>query len=78
LSYQPLSKVYCAGKNQYKLVNQYVEVAVKNNKFTNFKKGIEWAQFLDINIRWLRDKEPTKENLDYVYTIMKKAVYISL
>lgn len=59
-------------------MNQYVEVAAKNNKCTNLNKGFEWAQFLDINIRWLRDKEPTKENLEYVYTSMKKAVYISL
>jgi len=69
---------YCAGKNQYKLVNQYVELAAKNNKRSDFKKGIEWAQFLDIDIRLLRDKEATEENLEYVYSIMKKADYISL
>lgn len=69
---------YCAGKNQYKLVNQYVEAAAKNNKRTDFKKGIEWAQFLGIEIRWLKAKEPTKENLALVYTTMKKANYGTL
>lgn len=69
---------YCAGKNQYKLVNQYAEVAAKNNKWSEFKKGIEWAHFLGIDIRWLREKEPTKENLEFVYTIMKKANYGAL
>ncbi len=39
---------YRAGKNQYKLVNQYVEVAAKNDDRRGFKKGIEWAQYLDI------------------------------
>lgn len=66
---------YRAGKNQYKLVNQYVEVAAKNDDRRGFKKGIEWAQYLDIKIRWLRNDEPTAEKLDYVYYMMQKARY---
>ncbi len=66
---------YRAGKNQYTLVNQYVEVAAKNDDRRGFKKGIEWAQYLDIKIRWLRDDEPTEEKLDAVYFIMQKARY---
>jgi len=69
---------YCAGKNQYKLVNQYVEVAAKNNKWSEFKKGIEWSQFLGVEIRWLRKNEPTKENLDFVFYMMKTANYGAL
>ena len=69
---------YCAGKNQYKLVNQYIELAAKNNKWIDFKQGIEWALYLDIKIRWLREKEPNKQNLDFVYTIMKKANYTDM
>lgn len=66
---------YRAGKNQYKLVNQYVEVAAKNDDRRGFKKGIEWAQYLRIQIRWLRDDEPTDEKLDYVYYMLKRARY---
>ncbi|MCV4342647.1 hypothetical protein [Pseudomonas capsici] len=66
---------YRAGKNQYKLVNQYVEAAAKNDDRRGFKKGIEWAQYLGIKVRWLRDDEPTEEKLDYVYFMLKLARY---
>ncbi|OGB25184.1 MAG: hypothetical protein A3I66_19035 [Burkholderiales bacterium RIFCSPLOWO2_02_FULL_57_36] len=66
---------YRAGKNQYKLVNQYVELAAKNDDRRGFKKGIEWAQYLGIKVRWLRDDEPTEEKLDYVYFMLQKARY---
>jgi hypothetical protein len=66
---------YRAGKNQYKLVNQYVEVAAKNDKRQCFKKGIEWAQYLGIKVRWLRDDEPTEEKLEFVYGMLKMARY---
>lgn len=40
-----------------------------------FKKGIEWAQYLGIKIRWLRDDDPTEEKLDYVCYMLKIARY---
>jgi len=66
---------YRAGKSQYALVNQYVEVAAKNDKWQCFKKGVEWARYLGIQIRWLRDEEPTKEKLLSVFEIFKMARY---
>jgi len=66
---------YRAGKNQYKLVNQYVEVAAKNDDRRSFNKGLEWAKYLGIKVRWLRDDEPTEEKLDYVYFMLKIARY---
>ncbi len=66
---------YRAGKNQYKLVNQYIEVAAKNDDRRGFKKGIEWAQYLGIKVRWLRDDEPTEDKLDYVCNMLKIARY---
>ncbi|OHC26707.1 MAG: hypothetical protein A2Y50_08490 [Pseudomonadales bacterium RIFCSPLOWO2_12_59_9] len=66
---------YRAGKDQYKLVNQYVEVAAKNDKRQCFKKGIEWAQYLGIKVRWLRDDAPTDENMELVYGMLKIARY---
>jgi hypothetical protein len=67
---------YCAGSHQYLLVNQYIELAAKNDKRRDFKRGIEWATYLGIEIRWLRKDEPTQEKLQFVYEIMKKAVYV--
>lgn len=66
---------YCAGGHQYLLVNQYIELAAKNEKWRDFKRGIEWATYLDIEVRWLRKDEPTDENLKFVFEIMKKAAY---
>ena len=45
---------------------QYVELAAKNDDRRRFKKGIEWAQYVGIKVRWLRDDEPTEKKLDYV------------
>ncbi|PCR94582.1 hypothetical protein CP336_19685 [Pseudomonas fluorescens] len=66
---------YRAGKQQYDLVNQFIEVAAKNDSRRRFKKGIEWAQYMNIKVRWLRDDEPTEEKLDYVYHMLKRARY---
>ncbi|PHR17760.1 MAG: hypothetical protein COA41_11635 [Sphingopyxis sp.] len=66
---------YRAGGNQYKLVNEYVEVAAKNGKWMWFKQGIAWAQYLSIQIRWLRDEEPTDEALQFVYDMFRRARY---
>lgn len=69
---------YCAGKSQYKLVNQFVEIAAKNEKWSEFKKGIEWAKYLDIEIRWLRKQDANKENLESLFKWMKKSTYGAL
>jgi len=66
---------YRAGQHQYKLVNQFVELAAKNDKAIPFKKGVEWATYIGLQIRWLRDKEATQENLDFTRYIMKRANY---
>jgi hypothetical protein len=66
---------YCAGGHQYLLLNQYIELAAKNDKWRDFKRGIEWATYLGFEVRWLRQDEPTEENLQFVFEIMKKAVY---
>lgn len=66
---------YCAGGHQYLLLNQYIELAAKNDKWRDFKRGIEWATYLGFEVRWLRQEEPTEEKLQFVFEIMKKAVY---
>lgn len=72
------SAKYCAGHQQYKLVNQYVELAAKNDKRREFNRAVSWAHYIGLEIRWLRSKELTEENLDFVFTMMKRAVYPSL
>ncbi len=69
---------YRAGSYQYKLVNQYLESCAKNNQKGKFKKGLEWANYLGIEIRWLRDKEQTKENIDFAFFVFRKANYVHL
>lgn len=66
---------YSAGRHQYLLVNQFVELAAKNDKKQAFKKGIEWATYLGLKVRWLRDKEQTPENLDFASYVLKMATY---
>lgn len=69
---------YSAGKNQYLIVNQYIELAAKNNSWKVFKKGVSWADYLGISVRWLRDKEPTEDNLRATFELMKKGRYLDL
>jgi hypothetical protein len=66
---------YRAGRFQYDLVNQFVEIAAKNRKEIAFDKGIDWALYIGLEIRWLRDKEPSQENRDIVRCIMERADY---
>lgn len=60
---------YSAGDLQYPLVNQYLEVVAKTKQWRLFKQGVRWANYLDIPVRWLRDKEPTDENIRNAYGI---------
>lgn len=69
---------YRAGRNQYLLVNQCIELAAKTDRWKSFKKGVEWAQYLGISIRWLRDQEATEEALQFVFAMMKKGTYAQL
>lgn len=68
---------YCAGAHQYLLVNHYIELAAKNDKWKEFTQGVHWATYLGIEVRWLRKSPTTKENLEFVFEMMKRAVYSS-
>jgi hypothetical protein len=69
---------YTAGSQQYKLVNQYIEICAKNNKWRDFKRGVYWANYLGIDIRWLRETDNSEEDLKIAYEIMKKIFYPEL
>jgi len=69
---------YCAGNKQYQLVNQYIELAAKTDRWICFKKGVEWAQYLGLSVRWLRDREPSMDNLKDTFEMMKRVQYGTL
>ncbi len=66
---------YCAGAKQYTLVNQYIELAVKAGDRVAFRNGVRWARYIGSEVRWLRDKELTQENIDFTWYIFERARY---
>ncbi|KAF5059531.1 hypothetical protein DSECCO2_335060 [anaerobic digester metagenome] len=66
---------YSAGKHQYKLVNQFIEICAKNNKWRDFKRGVCWANYLGLEIRWLRGMDSTEDDMKFAYELMKKVIY---
>jgi hypothetical protein len=67
---------YAAGTEQYLLVNQYIECCAKNDKKIDFKKGIAWANYVGIKVRWYRNlKDESDEALDITYTYLKMGRY---
>lgn len=66
---------YRAGRYQYTLVNQYVELACKNDDEVAIRQGIDWATYIGLELRWLRDNDHTPDNLDVMRAILKKANY---
>lgn len=69
---------YAAGHNQYLLVNQFVECCAKNNKWREFKKGIAWANYLGIDVRWHRGFDESEDRLKNTFDMLKIAHYTQL
>lgn len=67
---------YCAGASQAKLVNRYIELAAKTDRWKSFKKGVEWARYLGISVRMLCEEEPTDDRLRAVFGFMKKVQFL--
>lgn len=61
---------YSAGDLQYLLVNQYLEVMAKTNRWLDFKQGALWASYLDLPVRWLRDRGPTDANIRKAFIVL--------
>jgi hypothetical protein len=63
---------YSAGRDQYKLVNQYIESCAKSNKYKDMKKAVAWANYLGIKVRWLRgwDDSELEESLKVLFNFM--------
>jgi hypothetical protein len=67
---------YRAGKEQYQLLNQYIESCAKQNEWLNFKKGVAWATFVGLEVRWVRDDHDSPKALKKAFDIFKTANYI--
>lgn len=63
------------GKDSYLIANQYAESCAKNNKWSEFKKLIKWANFNNVKIRWHRGFDESDEGAKYAYEILKIANY---
>lgn len=67
---------YLAGESQYKLINQYIESCAKKNDFKAFKKGVAWANYIGLKVRWIRGMEDESDNsLKTAFIILKQAHY---
>lgn len=66
---------YRAGHAQYEIVNQYVEMAAKCGTHQEFQRGVSWARYIGLDIRWIRDLPLTLENLKFAKTILQRATY---
>ncbi|WP_375176605.1 hypothetical protein [Marinobacter mobilis] len=68
---------YRAGRNQYLLVNLYMELCAKNNRRLKFKKALDWANYAGIKVRWIRSEEQTQETIDVAFEFFRVANYVT-
>lgn len=66
---------YRAGRPQYEIVNQFVEMAAKRGDAAAFRRGVHWARYIGLQIRWIRDAPLTTKNLRFAMEILGRATY---
>lgn len=66
---------YRAGSQQYKVVNHYVELAAKVQDRVSFRRGVNWARYVGVQVRCLRDRDPTPENLEFAMEVLRRSRY---
>jgi hypothetical protein len=66
---------YRAGARQYPIVNHYIEMAAKAGDRVAFRRGVQWARYVGLSVRWLRDEEATPDRLDVVMEMFRRARY---
>lgn len=69
------SAKYRAGRAQYEIVNQYVEMAAKCGTTQDFRRGVTWARYIGLPIRWIRDRPLSANNLAFAKVILQRATY---
>jgi hypothetical protein len=68
---------YRAGSNQYKIVNHYIEMAAKMQAKVAFRRGVNWARYIGISVRWLREEDLTTENIASAMAMLRIVRYRS-
>ena len=66
---------YRAGRPQYEIVSQFVEMAAKRGDAAAFRRGVHWARYIGLQIRWIRDAPLTRKNLQGAMVILGRATY---
>lgn len=66
---------YRAGRPQYEIVNQFVEMAAKRGDAAAFRRGVHWARYIGLQIRWIRDAPLTRKNLQFAMAFLGRATY---
>lgn len=66
---------YRAGRPQYEIVNQFVEMAAKRGDTAAFRRGVHWARYIGLQIRWIRDAPLTRKNLQVAMHILGRGNY---
>lgn len=66
---------YKSGRYQYDLINQYLEVCAKANQRRKFDAALKWSNYAGIPIRWIRDREQSKEATDSAFEMFKHVRY---
>lgn len=61
---------YRAGKNQYLLTNQYLELSAKTKRWRAFKSAYDWANYVGIRVRWAGDNQASQEGMESAYAIL--------
>lgn len=61
---------YRAGRNQYLLVNQFLELSAKTKRWREFKAAYDWANYAGIRVRWAGDNQLSQEGMESAYAIL--------
>lgn len=66
---------YRAGRSQYEIVNQYVEMAAKCGTHQEFVGGVKWARYIGLKIRWIRGRDLAPDNLEFAKAMFRNISY---
>lgn len=66
-----------AGSELYLFVNKFASVCAKANKWSRFKKLMNWAKHNGIEIRILRNFDMSDENIRDSFELLKKINYVN-
>lgn len=68
---------YVAGNRQYLLTNHYIELCAKVDKWLEFKRGVSWATYIGLEVRWVRERHDDPKVLEMAFQMLKNATYSS-